>query len=161
MWGIPALYFWERSSNRRKEVNELDAKTLIYALISVLGFGVWGVLMKVGQERLGPLPHLTAMGTAITLIVAVGLASRALPLPAWTPNLWISLAATLATLVAMLFLTLALSQSTGSTAAVVALTALYPGVTALLATLFLGESFSIAKFAGLCFAVVAAFLFTR
>ena len=139
----------------------MDAKTLTYALISVLGFGVWGVLMKLGQERLGPLPHLTAMGTGVALIVVVGLASRALPIPAWTPGLWIPLAATLATLVAMLFLTLALSSSTGSTAAVVALSALYPGVTALLATLFLGESFSLAKIAGLCLAVGAAFLFTR
>lgn len=139
----------------------MDAKTLTYALVSVLGFGVWGVLMKVGQERLGPLPLLTAMGAAVALIVAGGLASRALPIPAWTPNLWLPLAATLATLVAMLFLTLALSNSTGNTAAVVAITALYPGVTALLAALFLGEPFTMPKFAGLCLAVGAAFLFTR
>jgi len=126
-----------------------------------MGFGVWGVLMKLGQERLGPLPHLAAMGAAVALIVVAGLGIRALPLPAWTPNLWIPLAATLATLVAMLFLTLALSSSSGSTAAVVALSALYPGVTALLATLFLGEPFSMSKVAGLCLAVGAAFLFTR
>ncbi len=117
--------------------------------------------MKIGQERLGPLPHLTAMGAAVALIVAGGLASRALPVPDWTPDLWIPLAATLATLVAMLFLTLALSSSTGSTAAVVALSALYPGVTALLAALFLGEPFSMTKAAGLCLAVGAAYLFTR
>ncbi len=139
----------------------MDAKTLTYAFISVLGFGAWGVLMKLGQERLGPLPHLTAMGAAVALIVVAGMFSRALPIPAWTPNLWLPLAATLATLVAMLFLTLALASSTGSTAAVVALTALYPGVTALLAAYFLGEPFSAAKFAGLCLAMGAAFLFTR
>ena len=139
----------------------MDAKTLIYALISVLGFGIWGILMKIGQDRLGVIPNLTAMGTSVALIVAGGLLSRTLPLPIWSPNLWLPIAATLATLVAMLSLALALGSSAGGTGAVVALTALYPGITALLAAIFLKEPFSTTKIAGLCLAVGAAYLFTR
>jgi drug/metabolite transporter (DMT)-like permease len=139
----------------------MDARTLTYTGISILGFGVWGFMMKLGQERLGAIPHLTAMGVFVALIVVLGLASRALPVPELNFGLWLPLGAALATLVAMLFLTLALGTSTGNTAAVVALSAVYPGITAILAAMFLGEAFTLAKVGGLLCAAAAAFLFTR
>ena len=139
----------------------MDARTLTYTAISVIGFGVWGFFMKLGQERLGALPHLTTMGLIVAIIVAIGIFGDKLPLPKFNSNLWLPLGATLATLVAMLFLTLALGSSSGSTASVVALSALYPGITAILATVILGEDFSHAKLAGLCCAAAAAYLFTR
>jgi transporter family protein len=139
----------------------LDTRTLIYVAFSILGFGVWGFLMKLGQERLGAMPHLTAMGLMVAAVVILGVLGRALPAPEWKADLWLPAGAALATVVAMLFLTLALGGAQGNTAGVVALSAMYPGVTAVLAALFLGESFSLAKVAGLLFAAAAAFLFTR
>ena len=168
----------------------MDARTLTYTAFSVMGFGIWGFLMNLGQERLGALPHLTAMGLIVAIIVAVvrfwgppgtipiinsltdppvltakimvtGLFGGLLPLPEFNPHLWLPLGAALATMAAMLFLTLALGASGGNTAAVVALSALYPGITAILGAIFLGEGFSLAKIAGLCCAAAAAYLFTR
>jgi transporter family protein len=139
----------------------VDARTLTYTAFSVMGFGIWGFLMNLGQERLGALPHLTAMGLIVAIIVVMGLFGGLLPLPEFNPHLWLPLGAALATMAAMLFLTLALGASGGNTAAVVALSALYPGITAILGAIFLGEEFSLAKIAGLCCAAAAAYLFTR
>jgi len=139
----------------------VNAAAIGFTLISVLGFGVWGLLMKMGQLRLGALPHLMAMGVTITPIVVVALLSRRIPLPPLKAELWLAVGATLATVAAMFFLVLALERAEGNTAAVVALSALYPGVTAVLATLFLGEPLGAAKLAGLVLAAAAAFLFTR
>ncbi|MFP6890823.1 MAG: EamA family transporter [Nitrospinota bacterium] len=139
----------------------MDARTLTYTAFSVIGFGIWGFLMNLGQERLGALSHLTAMGLIVAIIVVMGLSGGLLPLPEFNPHLWLPLGAALATMAAMLFLTLALGASGGNTAAVVALSALYPGITAILGAIFLGEGFSLAKIAGLCCGAAAAYLFTR
>ncbi len=139
----------------------MNSATLVYTALSILGFGLWGFLMKLGQQRLGALPHLAAMGLVVAAVVLAGLLSRRAPLPPLTADLWIPAAATLATLLAMLFLVLALEQMEDHAAGVVALSALYPGITALLSTWFLGETFSWAKIAGLAFAALAAILFTR
>ena len=139
----------------------MDTRTLTYTALSVLGFGIWGLMMKMGQERLGALPHLTAMGVIVAIIVAAGVASQRLPLPEWNTGLLLPLGAALATMAAMLFLTLALGASGGNTVGVVALSAIYPGITAILASIFLGEPFTLAKAGGLCLAAGAAFLFTR
>lgn len=117
--------------------------------------------MKVGQERLGPIPHLVTMGIVIVVLVILGFAIRIVEFPPLNMDTWISVAATLATLVAMGSLVWALASAKGNTASVVALTALYPGVTAILASIFLGESFSVSKGAGLLFAFAAAYLFSR
>jgi transporter family protein len=134
---------------------------MLFIALSVLGFGIWGLLMKMGQQRLGPTPHLITMGIVIAVLVIVGLAARIVEFPLLGMNTWIAVAATLATLVAMGSFVWALESAKGNTVGVVALTALYPGVTAVLATVFLGESFSVSKGAGLLLAFSAAYLFSR
>jgi transporter family protein len=101
------------------------------------------------------------MGIVIAVLVIVGLAARIVEFPLLGMNTWIAVAATLATLVAMGSFVWALESAKGNTVGVVALTALYPGVTAVLATVFLGESFSVSKGAGLLLAFSAAYLFSR
>ena len=108
------------------------------------------------------MPHLMGMGVTTAVVVVIAVASRQFPLPPMRADImWLPVVATLATLLAMLFLVLALSKAPGQTAGVVALSALYPGITAVLAALFLGEGFSPAKVGGLLCAALAAFLFTR
>ena len=140
----------------------MNTTALSLTLLAVLCFGVWGFFMKLGQERLGAMPHLMGMGVTTAVVVVIAVASRQFPLPPMRADImWLPVVATLATLLAMLFLVLALSKAEGQTAGVVALSALYPGVTAVLAALFLGEGFSPAKVGGLVCAALAAFLFTR
>ncbi len=139
----------------------MNASALGFTLLSALFFGVWGFFMKMGQERLGAVPHLMGMGVTVAVVVLLALLSRQLPLPAMRGDVWLPVVATLATLLAMLFLVLALAKAGGQTAGVVALSALYPGITAAMATIFLGEDFSPAKAGGLACAALAAFLFTR
>ncbi len=139
----------------------MNTRAMLFIFLSILGFGIWGLLMKMGQERLGPTPHLITMGIVIAVLVVVGLAARIVEFPTLEMNTWITVAATLATLVAMGSFVWALESAKGNTAGVVALTALYPGVTAILVTVFLGESFSVSKGAGLLFAFAAAYLFSR
>ena len=139
----------------------MNARAMLFIALSILGFGIWGLLMKMGQQRLGPTPHLITMGIVIAVLVIVGLAARIVEFPLLGMNTWIAVAATLATLVAMGSFVWALESAKGNTVGVVALTALYPGVTAVLATVFLGESFSVSKGAGLLLAFSAAYLFSR
>ncbi len=139
----------------------MNATTLGFTLLSVLCFGVWGLFMKMGQERLGALPHLMGMGLTAAVVVALALMSRRFPLPPMRTDVWLPVVATLVTLVGMLCLVIALSKAGGQIAGVVALSALYPGVTAVMAAIFLGEGFSVAKMGGLACAALAAFLFTR
>jgi len=101
------------------------------------------------------------MGVIIAIIVAGGVANQRLPLQEWNTGLLFPLGAALATMVAMLFFTLALGASDGNTTSVIALSAIYPGITAILASMFLDEPFTLAKASGLCLAAGAAFLFTR
>ena len=138
----------------------MDTKTLAYTALSILSFGFWGILMQMGQKRLGPIPHLVTMGITIAVVVGLGLIFRQVSPPPLKSALWISVAATVATMAALVFFTLALERAEGNTTAIVALTALYPGVTAILSVLFLGESFSLAKGVGVLLAVSAAILFT-
>ena len=140
----------------------MNTTALSLTLLALLCFGVWGFFMKLGEERLGAMPHLIGMGVTTAAVVLIALASRQFPLPPMRVEvIWIPVAATLATLLAMLFLALALAKAQGQAAGVVALSALYPGVTAVLAALFLGEGFTPAKAGGLICAALAAFLFTR
>ncbi len=139
----------------------MNATALGFTLLSVLCFGVWGLLMKLGQERLGAIPHLMGMGVTTAAVVLLAILSRQFPLPPMRGDVWLPMVATLATLLAMLFLVLALSKAGEQTAGVVALSALYPGVTAVMAAIFLGEDFPLAKLGGLACAAMAAFLFTR
>ena len=140
----------------------MNTTALSLTLLAVLCFGVWGFFMKLGQERLGAMPHLMGMGVTTVVVVVIAVLSRQFPLPPMRPDvMWLPVVATVATLLAMLFLVLALAKAQGQTAGVVALSALYPGVTAILAAIYLGEGFTPAKVGGLVCAALAAYLFTR
>ena len=88
---------------------------MLFIALSILGFGIWGLLMKMGQQRLGPTPHLITMGIVIAVLVIVGLAARIVEFPLLGMNTWIAVAATLATLVAMGSFVWALESAKGNT----------------------------------------------
>ena len=106
----------------------MNTTALGLTLLAVLCFGVWGFFMKLGQERLGAMPHLMGMGVTTAVVVAVAVLSRQFPLPPMRPEaMWLPVVATVATLLAMLFLVLALAKAEGQTAGVVALSAALSG----------------------------------
>ena len=82
----------------------MNTTALSLTLLAVLCFGVWGFFMKLGQERLGAMPHLMGMGVTTAVVVVIAVASRQFPLPPMRADImWLPVVATLATLLAMLF----------------------------------------------------------
>ena len=139
---------------------KLNSLTFIYVGLTVLCFGTWGTFMKLEQERLGSINNLLLMGVTILPITLIGIFLYRTSLPSISSIYLFPISAAISTVLGMYFLTSAISNSENNITAVIALSALYPGVTALLAFLFLNESITLQKIAGLILAIIAAVLFT-
>ena len=137
----------------------MNSLTFIYVGLTVLFFGIWGTFMKIGQERLGSTNNLLLMGITILPITLVGMFLYRSSLPSVSYVYIFPISAAISTVLGMYFLTYAISHSNNNITAVIALSALYPGVTALLAYFFLNESLTLQKIVGLILAIIAAVLF--
>ncbi|MFL2932425.1 MAG: EamA family transporter [bacterium] len=137
----------------------MNSLTFIYIGLTVLFFGTWGLFMKIGQERLGSMNNLLLMGITILPITIIGVLLYRSYLPTLSSAYIFPISAAISTVLGMYFLTSAISNSDNNITAIFALSALYPGVTAFLAFLFLNENITIQKIAGLILAIIAAILF--
>ena len=137
----------------------MNSLTFIYIGLTVLFFGTWGLFMKIGQERLGSMNNLLLMGITILPITIIGVLLYRSYLPTLSSAYIFPVSAAISTVLGMYFLTSAISNSDNNITAIFALSALYPGVTAFLAFLFLNENITIQKIAGLILAIIAAILF--
>tara|TARA_Y100000814_G_C12346388_1_gene405759 strand:- start:1215 stop:1634 length:420 start_codon:yes stop_codon:yes gene_type:complete len=137
----------------------MNSLTFIYIGLTVLFFGTWGLFMKIGQERLGSMNNLLLMGITILPITIIGVLLYRSYLPTFSSAYIFPVSAAISTVLGMYFLTSAISNSENNITAIFALSALYPGVTAFLAFLFLNENITIQKIAGLILAIIAAILF--
>ncbi len=137
----------------------MNSLTFIYIGLTVLFFGTWGLFMKIGQERLGSMNNLLLMGITILPITIIGILLYRSYLPTLSSAYIFPISAAISTVLGMYFLTSAISNSDNNITAIFALSALYPGVTAFLAFLFLNENITIQKIAGLILAIIAAILF--
>ena len=137
----------------------MNSLTFIYIGLTVLFFGTWGLFMKIGQERLGSMNNLLLMGITILPITIIGILLYRSYLPTLSSAYIFPISAAISTVLGMYFLTSAISNSENNITAIFALSALYPGVTAFLAFLFLNENITIQKIAGLILAIIAAILF--
>jgi len=130
------------------------ANWLVYALLSLFTWGLWGFLGKVASRSIS--------GEGLVLVSSLGWAAT-FPIlftvfrAHWRPSLgsgdllWGVLAGVVGSL-GMLFFYFALAR--GEASRVVAITAAYPLVTALCAFFLLGEPFSLQKVIGLAFALI-------
>ncbi len=131
---------------------------IIYALLSMLVWGVWGVATKIALTRVEWF-HYYVYGSVATF-VAVGITAYLYrdSLSIATPDLVKVVVASGLGVLGYIFFVLAVKG--GDASIVVPLTALYPVVTAILGILFLGEDISITKVLGIALAIAAILLLT-
>ena len=131
---------------------------LLYSLLALLAWGVWGFLPKVALGYLAPGTAFVfeALGGALTGLLFTLLFR---PRLAGAPILGILpafLTGVLGYLGLMFFMYAVRENEKLSTIA--ALTALYPAITIALAMIFLGEKINIVQFAGIVLALISILL---
>ena len=136
-------------------------KWLLYSLLSLLLWGIWGVLVKYVSETLSwqQLYFYSGLATvAIVLAIAV-LGTR---LVTSTRPLYAALALLAGVFGATGYIAMIKAlESGGKASVVVPLTSLYPAVTVLLAWGLLREELTPSKVLGIALALAAIYLFSR
>jgi len=132
---------------------------VVFSLVALLLWGLWGVFSKVATGYLGPQAAYLLGIFGYLPIVALLLYQTGGRVP-WHPSGWAAAgAAGACTAAALLFYYRALVH--GPVSVVVPLTSLYQIVTVSLSWLFLGESLSPRQLAGLILAVAAVWLLSE
>jgi len=128
---------------------------LVYSLLALVMWGIWGFLPKVALTQFKPESVLLwqGIGAAFSTLVFYFFTPS---LQTVTPGIYAAIGTGIFAFVGSLFFIFALA--TGKTSAVVTLTALYPLVTIFLAIFFLGETITLRMFLGIIFAVIAIYL---
>lgn len=129
---------------------------LIYSLLALLMWGIWGFLPKVALMQFKPESVLLwqGLGAALSTLIFYFLT---VSLQTTSPvGILAGIGTGIFAFLGSLFFIFALS--TGKASAVVTLTALYPLITIFLAILFLGETLTLRMFIGILFALIAIYL---
>ncbi len=129
---------------------------LVYALLSLLFWGIWGVVTKVALLN-SEWYHYYVYGSIVTF-AAVGVISLIYrdKLSLGFTDVKVILFASLLGVLGYIFFVLAMNS--GKASIVVPLTALYPVVTVVLSVLFLRESISTNQWIGIILAIIAIIL---
>lgn len=129
---------------------------ITYALLSLLSWGLWGLLIKVALKNIQWFQYYL-YGNIVPLIVcSILIAYYKDSLHVGLNNLWLILIASLSGTLGYLFFIFALKD--GPSIVVVPLTALYPAITMVLAYILLHERVAMHQWIGLIFAIVAIVL---
>jgi len=134
---------------------------LFYAIVSLVTWGFWGFLGKVASRSMSGegLVLISSAGWVATFPIFLAAFSAHLqPALGSRDLLWGLLGGVVGSL-GMLFFYFALQG--GETSRVVAITAAYPLITALLAYFFLGEQFTLVKGIGLLFALIGIVILSQ
>ncbi|BAZ41424.1 hypothetical protein NIES4101_73900 [Calothrix sp. NIES-4101] len=129
---------------------------LVYTLLSIFLYGVWGFLSKLATNHIEPKTALVydIIGSIVVALVLVTTTEIQ-----WQSDIRGIFYATLIGIAgasATLFFLIAVSKS--SVAIVLPLTSLYPGVTVILAFLILQEPISLRQGFGICLAIASLIL---
>ncbi len=125
------------------------------AIFATALWGVWGIFSKLAAEAL-PWPTVIAWGAVGSFFVLVAvLLTQKFELAANLPAVWAVLGG-LTGVAGAVFFYVALARGTASV--IVPLTALYPGITALLAIFLLKEPISASQTVGIILALIAVVL---
>ena len=129
------------------------------ALAALLMWGLWGVVIKLASEgRHWAVVYVGANAAALAASLIVGLYYRSEFAAAGLSGVAVAFAAGVFSTLGYLLLIYALGPGGGKGGVVIAVTALYPAVTAVLAWLVLGEHLSWQQVTGIAFAVAAVVL---
>lgn len=129
---------------------------LVYTLMATAIYGFWGFFPKLASAYLDPksaMVYQTLGSIAGALVILATLRFR---LPVQPKGITFSVLAGLAGVVGTQFLLMALT--TGKASVVVAVTALYPLGTILLAVIILKETLTLRQIGGILLSLVAIFL---
>lgn len=128
----------------------------LYALLTVLMWGVWGVFSKMASAHSKPRQVLIFQSAGVIAFTLVVLLLERFRVEWSTPGFTWSFLAGFFTFIGFLTFFAALEQGKAST--VVTLSALYPVVTILLSVIFLHEKISLKEGVGIVFALIACAL---
>ncbi len=126
------------------------------ALLSLLSFGLWGLLTKLAVIHIDSKSALIYQTIGVVIIGVITLGLMDFKPATDTKGLSYAILTGIAYGIGCLFYFIAASK--GKIIAVVTLTALYPLITILLAYLFLKEAISLKQGVGIIFAFLAIFL---
>jgi len=126
----------------------------VYALMTVVLWGIWGVFSKLAGEHSRPRQVLLFQSVGVLAFALVVLAIEKFKIEPSLPGFGWSFSAGFFTFIGFLTFFAALDQGKAST--VVTLSALYPVVTILLSIAFLHEKLTMRQVAGIAFALVAS-----
>lgn len=134
---------------------------IYYSLIALFFWGLWGFCEKVAARSITPgsLVILSTLGSLSVFPIYLVLFARHMKFHWQSPDYYMSLAGGMASAAGGLFFYFAISK--GEASRVVMITALYPMITVILASLFLNEALTLPKIAGIICAIVAMVLLTQ
>jgi len=134
---------------------------IFYSLIALFFWGLWGFCVKVASRSITPgsLVILSTLGSLSVFPIYLVLFTRHMKFNWQNPDYYMSLAGGMAGAIGGLFFYFAISK--GEASRVVMITALYPMITVILASLFLNEALTLPKIAGIICAIVAMILLTQ
>jgi transporter family protein len=128
---------------------------VIYSLLCLILWGLWGFVLKIGYSGSSWVQvYFLSSLASFTIALTVFLLYRA-PI---SINKYAIIAAFAGVLGGLGYVFFVKALETGEASIVIPLTALYPALTAIVATSFLGEKLSAIKGLGIALAVVAAVL---
>jgi bacterial/archaeal transporter family protein len=126
----------------------------LYALMTVVLWGIWGVFSKLASAHSRPRQMLLFQSVGVLAFALVVLVIEKFKIEPSLPGFSWSFGAGFFTFIGFLTFFAALEQGKAST--VVTLSALYPVVTILLSIAFLQEKLTIRQLTGIGFALVAS-----
>jgi bacterial/archaeal transporter family protein len=128
----------------------------LYALLTVVMWGIWGVFSKFASAHSKPRQVLIFQSVGVLAFALLVLAIENFKFEWSVPGFTWSFAAGFFTFIG--FLTFFAALESGKASTVVTLSALYPVVTILLSVIFLHEKISLKETVGIGFALVASVL---
>jgi uncharacterized membrane protein len=129
------------------------------AVTTVILWGVWGMLLKLAVDRLGPNTTFFFHSVAFAIVVVGYKFAAGFKVATETPAILLAVGAAVFAASGALSMVNALARGTAST--VFPIVALYPAVTVLLSLAFLKERLSPPQGLGVALAILAGFLLSR
>ena len=143
------------------EKEAIMALWLIYSLVALCLWGLWGFLGKFASRSISSynLLLLGSLGALIMFPVYLSLFSKHLKFIWNNPAYYAAFFGGVSSAIAAFFFYLAVSK--GEASRVVAITATYPVVTFVLASIFLEERLTIEKSAGVLSSIIGIYLLSK
>lgn len=136
----------------------METDVMILTLITILGWGLWGFLFKIGIGKLGAFPALfwaSIIYSILNFVIIAFLLFKGVS-PQFTSGVGFMIAGCVAgSLAGVLWYVIAEKVEASI---MVPLTALYPAVTVVLAIFLLGEKLKLTQIVGVLFALLAGAL---